>query len=175
MRSTTKASVAAALAVAGLWASAGIALAEPTQPTPSPPPGPKTTIDADGTYAVGTEVQPGVYKSAGPIEGTACYWKRTSADKMVDNGLTKKAPVVVIDPSDTSFTTNDCQVWQMTDCSQVTCPPPPGPPNGAIGPLLGLLGSQLNPGAVAPGPPPSTAAPAPTAPAPTGPAPGPTG
>jgi hypothetical protein len=173
MRSTTKASLAAALAVTGLWASAGIALAEPT--TPAPPPGPKTTIDADGTYQVGTDLLPGVYKSAGPVEGSgACYWKRSSADKMVDNGLTKRAPVVVIDPSDTSFTTNDCQTWQLTDCSQATCPPPPGPPSGAIGPLLGLLGSQINPGAVAPGPPPPTTAPAPAGPAP-GPAPGPAG
>lgn len=168
MRSTTKASIAAALAATGLWASTAIALAEPT--TPSPPPGPKTTIDADGTYKVGTDLLPGVYKSAGPIDGGACYWKRSSADKMLDNGLTKRAPVVVIDPSDTSFTTNDCQVWQLTDCSQATCPPPPGAPSGAIGPLLGLLGSQINPGAVAPGPPPSTAPPAPS-----GPAPGPVG
>jgi hypothetical protein len=164
------ASVAAALALTGLWASAAIALAEPT--TPSPPPGPKTSIDANGTYKVGTDLLPGVYKSAGPIDGGACYWKRSNAEnKMVDNGLTKKSPVVVIDPSDTSFTTSDCQTWQLTDCSQDVCPPPPGPPSAAIGPLLGLLGSQINPGAVAPGPPPSTTAPAPA----LGPAPGPTG
>jgi len=160
MRSTTKASVAAALAITGLWASAGTALAEPTPP--APPPAPKTTIDADGTYKIGTDLVPGVYKSAGPIEGGACYWKRTSADKVVDNGLTKRAPVVVIDPSDTSFTTNDCQAWQLTDCSQAACPPPPGPPSGAIGPLLSILGSQLNPGATVP---PAAAPPTPAAPA----------
>jgi hypothetical protein len=172
MRSTTKASVAAALALTGLWASAGIALGEPTEPAP-PPPGPKTAIDTDGTYAVGAELQPGVYKSAGPIEGSACYWKRSNGDKMVDNGLTKRAPIVVIEPTDTSFTTSDCQVWQLTDCSQVKCPPPPGAPNPAIGPLLSVLGSQFNPGGTAPGAPPTTA-PAPPGPAPAlGPAPGP--
>lgn len=178
MRSTTKASVAAALALTGLWASAGIALGEPTEPSPAPAPVPKTSIDADGTYAIGTELQPGVYKSAGPIEGSACYWKRSNAGKMVDNGLTKRSPVVVIEPTDTSFTTSDCQVWQLTDCSQADCPPPPGaPPNPAIGPLLKILGSQLGSGGMAPPaapPPPSTAAPAPSGPAP-GPAPGPTG
>jgi hypothetical protein len=139
---------------------------------------PKTSIDADGTYAIGTELQPGVYKSAGPIEGSACYWKRSNAGKMVDNGLTKRSPVVVIEPTDTSFTTSDCQVWQLTDCSQAACPPPPGsPPNPAIGPLLKILGTQLGSGGA---PPPDLAGivpPAgPPAPAPvTGPAPGPTG
>jgi hypothetical protein len=147
MRST-KASVAAAITLVGMWASAGVAVAEPT-PAPAPP-APKNTIDADGTYAVGADIAPGVYKSAGPVDGGACYWKRTSGEKMVDNGLTKRAPVVTIDPTDTSFTTNDCQTWQLTDCSQSVCPPPPGPPSGAIGPILSILGSQLGSAAGAP-------------------------
>lgn len=173
MRSTIKTSVATALALTGLWASAAIALAEPTEPAPAPPAGPKTIIDADGTYKVGVDLVPGVYKSAGPIEGGACYWKRSAADKTIDNGLTKKAPIVTIEPTDTTFSTSDCQTWQLTDCSQSDCPAPRTIPNAAIGPLLSILGSQLNPGATVP----PAAAPPSTASAPpvtgTGPAPGP--
>lgn len=158
--SSIRAAVAGALAVAGLWAGAAVANAEPT-PAPAPPPAPKTTIEGNGTYQVGVDIAPGVYKSAGPIDGGACYWKRLNGDAMVDNGLTKKAPVVTIDPTDTTFRTSDCQTWQMTDCSQVDCKGPSGLPPGALGPLLSILGGQINPGATAPGPPPASAAPAP--------------
>ncbi len=132
---------AAALAAAGLWASVGMAHAEPE---PTPPPGPKTTIDTDGTYEVGVDIQPGAYSSAGPIDGSACYWKRSSDGEMVDNALTKRPQVVTVEPTDTTFTTNDCQAWQLTDCSLGGCPPPPGPPPAALGPILQILGPQIN-------------------------------
>ncbi len=53
---------------------------------------------------------------------------------MVDNALTKKPAFVQIMPTDTTFTTSDCQVWQLTNAPM---PPQPGP-----GELLG----QLDPG-----------------------------
>ena len=74
----TKTCVAVALAVIGLGAPSGTASADPATPTPPAPPGPKTTIDADGTYAVGTDVVPGVYSSAGPVTDGTCSWRRTS-------------------------------------------------------------------------------------------------
>ena len=134
MKPTRPAAVAAAVLLT--LGAAGVAQAQPEPPAP-PPPAPKTGIDADGTYAVGTQIVPGTYRSAGPIEGSACYWKRTSGDKMVDNALTKKPQVVQIEPGDTSFTTNDCQPWQLTDA-----PPPPEPGPGQV---LGQLGSFLGP------------------------------
>ena len=70
--------VAAALLLA--LGAAGVAHAQPAPPAPAPPPAPRTTIDADGTYAVGTEIVPGTYSSAGPIQDSACYWKRTSGE-----------------------------------------------------------------------------------------------
>jgi hypothetical protein len=127
--------VAAALLLA--FGAAGVAHAQPAPPAPAPAPAPKTTIDADGTYAVGTDIVPGTYRSAGPIEDSACYWKRTSGEKMVDNALTKKPQVISIEPGDTAFTTNDCQTWQLTDA-----PPPPKP---GAGDVLGQLGSFLGP------------------------------
>jgi hypothetical protein len=137
--------VGAALAVAG-WCTAGVAQADPA---PAPPPAPKTTIDADGTYAVGKDIAPGVYSSAGPVGDGACYWKRANGSNIVDNALTKKPQVVQIDATDTTFTTNECQSWQLTDAP----PPPPPGPGDLIG-QLGQLGQIIarNPGS----PPPAT-------------------
>jgi len=131
----SRTAVVAALVVAGWCASAGMAYAEPE---PAPPPAPKTTIDADGTYAVGTDIVPGTYTTAGPIPDGACYWKRVNGSELLDNALTKKPQTVVIEPTDTAFTTNDCQPWQMTDA-----PPPPEP---APGDLLGQLGDFIGRG-----------------------------
>jgi hypothetical protein len=102
-------------------------------PAPAPPAAPKTTIDSDGTFKVGVDIVPGTYASAGPVEGGACYWKRTGGadgQTTVDNALTKKPAVVQIDPGDTSFKSDGCQPWALTDA------PPPPPP---AGPLLSQL------------------------------------
>jgi hypothetical protein len=105
MRSTRTTTVAAIVLV-GLAASPAVATADPT---PAPPPGPKTTIDGDGTYAVGKDIQPGTYSSAGPVGDGACYWKRTNGTSIVDNALSKKAQIVQIEPTDTSFTTTSAR------------------------------------------------------------------
>ncbi len=133
MVSARTAALAAAIVLVGSAASAATAQADPA-PAP-PPPAPKTTIDADGTYAVGTDIQPGVYSSAGPVGDGACYWKRVSGSNIVDNALSKKSQIVQIDATDTAFTTNECQPWQLTDA--------PVPVQGP-GDLLGQL-AQLAP------------------------------
>jgi hypothetical protein len=132
--------VGATLAVAG-WCT-GVAVAH-ADPAPPPPPAPKTTIDADGTYAVGQDIQPGVYSSAGPVGDGACYWKRVNGTTIVDNALSKKPQVVQIEPTDTAFTTNECQSWQLTDA----LPPPAAGPGDLLG-QLGQLGQIIarNPG-----------------------------
>jgi hypothetical protein len=137
MRSTRTAAVAALFVLVCSAASIATAQADPTPaPPPGPGPGPKTTIDADGTYTVGKDIPPGVYSSAGPVGNGACYWKRVNGTEIVDNAMSKKAQIVQIDPTDTAFTTNQCQPWQLTD---EPVPPPPGP-----GDLLGQL-AQLGP------------------------------
>jgi len=104
-----------------------------------PSQGLKTTIDADGSYAVGIDIAPGAYQSAGPIDDGACYWKRTAGEAMVDNALTKKPAYVQILPTDTSFTTSDCQSWQLTNT-----PPPPQPgPGDLLGQLTGIIGRGM--------------------------------
>lgn len=135
-----------AVAVAAVLLALGAAPVAAAQPAPPPPPAPApmTSIDADGTYQVNTQLVPGTYSSPGPIEGSACYWKRVNGDQLVDNGLTKKPAVISIEPTDTAFITNDCQPWQRTDG-----PPPPKP---GAGELLGQLGSFIGQGILS-GPP----------------------
>ncbi|UXA17955.1 hypothetical protein [Mycobacterium sp. SMC-4] len=133
----TQAAASAAAVLAGLCVLAPSAQAQPdpTEPAPSP----KTTIDANGTYAVGTQIVPGFYQSAGPVDDGACYWKRTSGGQMVDNALTKKSAIVHVQATDTAFTTSDCQTWQLTNT-----PPPPQPgPGELLGQLTQVIGSGM--------------------------------
>src|SRR6185312_8534333 len=114
MVSARTAALAAAIVLVGSAASAATAQAdpEPAPPlAPAPPaPGsePKATIDGDGTYAIGTDIQPGVYSSAGPIGDGACYWKRINGTSIVDNAMSKKSQIVQIEATDTAFTTSEC-------------------------------------------------------------------
>jgi len=115
--------LAAAFAAAALLPVTGVASADPTTPAPTPPPLPQTTMDHDGTYTIGTGIVAGTYASAGPVEGDKCYWRRIGGDDgntTLDNALTGKAQVVLIEPTDRAFKTNGCQPWQLTDA------PPPG-------------------------------------------------
>ena len=151
-----KAATAAALVVAVMGTLPGVAAADPATPAPTPAPtpangpGPKTSVDADGTYAVGTDIVPGVYTSAGPVGDGTCFWKRLGADgATLDNALTKKPQTVAIDPTDQSFKTNGCQPWQLTDA------PPPPQASGLAPALAGLqlqaYMAQLNARAAASG------------------------
>jgi hypothetical protein len=125
--------IAAALLVIGWSASTAPAHADPAPP---PPPGPKTSF-GNGTYAVGTDIIPGVYQSAGPVEGGVCYWKRANGDGIVANAMSKKPQTVQIEAGDTSFKTSDCQEWQKTDGA---LPPKPNPVDviGQLGSLIGV-------------------------------------
>lgn len=150
--------VVAATLIAGCGAFPGIASADPPQP-PGPPPGPapgptesaqaepasgpKTTIDQDGTYAVGTDIVPGIYSSAGPVGDGACYWKRVNNDEMPDNALSKKPQVVQIDATDTEFKTDGCQPWQLTP--DAALPQPTLSPAAAALQLGGFLAGVPRP------------------------------
>lgn len=151
--------LAAAILIAAGGVVTGVANAQPEPaPTPSPSPTaeapeestdaeapavPQTSIEADGTYTVGVDIVPGTYSSAGPITDGVCYWKRTSDGKLVDNALTKKPQVVQIKADDTTFTTNDCQTWQLTNAA----PPPQPAPHDLLGQLGSFIGSGILSGA----------------------------
>jgi hypothetical protein len=149
---------AAGLLLAGWAASAAVAGADPEPTPPAPPasPGPspspaaspagapKTAIDHDGTYAVGTDIAPGIYSSAGPVGDGTCYWKRSGNPdgNLIDNAMSKKPQVVQIDPTDKSFKTTGCQPWQLTPDATVPPSAPPAGVQGTLGILNGLLGGQ---------------------------------
>ena len=75
-------------------------------------PQPEAGITGDGTFIVGTQVQPGTYQSSG---GSDCYWARLSGlsgdfDDVITNGLGAHQ-VVTISPSDAAFDTERCGEW----------------------------------------------------------------
>lgn len=159
--------IAAAALIALSWgAGVGPASADPPTPPPGPSPAPpagpapKTSIDHDGTFAVGTDIAPGTYTSAGPVGNGVCYWKRVGTGddgkQLVDNAMSKKPQVVRIDPTDKAFKTDGCQPWQRNDAAV----PDPGKSPDQAGIPLSILGSLLGGGA----PSPSPASPPPPAP-----------
>ena len=112
--------------VACVGTGVGVAAADPITPAPVPPPGPVTAIDRDGTFTVGTQIVPGVYSSAGPAEGTKCYWRRIGADNVtLNNALSSQPQVVQIEATDVAFKTNGCQPWQLTDGAALPGQTPP--------------------------------------------------
>lgn len=171
--------------VAGWAASTVVASADPDEtqgPAPGPAPaaspspnaapgatpapaGPKTSIDKDGIYAVGSDISPGIYSSGGPVGDGTCYWKRTGNPDgaLIDNAMSKKPQVVQIEPGDKAFKTSGCQPWQLTPDAAL---PPSAPPAGVQG-TLGILNSLLggNNPQQAPAPKSPAASPAPQAPA----------
>ncbi|CDO33854.1 hypothetical protein A5722_13175 [Mycobacterium vulneris] len=153
---------AAAMAVFAGGAFSGIAGADPETPAPVPAPGPPPgpvepapdapaaaappapgapaapaagkAIDHDGLFMVGTDIQPGNYASAGPVEGGTCYWKRMAdlhGGDIIDNAFSKKPQVITIEATDKAFKTSGCQPWQPTDAV------PDTPANGPIPALVG--------------------------------------
>lgn len=110
-----------ALLCAGAVLGAPVAAADPApSPNPAPAPGPVPGI-ADGTYAVGKDIPPGVYASAGPLSGQVCYWRRVGPDDVtLNNAMSKQPQTVQILDTDLTFRTRGCQPWQPTDV------PPPG-------------------------------------------------
>ncbi|MET9952450.1 hypothetical protein ABZ135_13010 [Streptomyces sp. NPDC006339] len=75
-------------------------------------------IPGDGTFLVGSEVQPGTYRSAGPADGLAdCYWARLKGTTgelgdIVANHAGKGPATVTILATDKAFQTSGCQTWK---------------------------------------------------------------
>jgi hypothetical protein len=159
MRSKYATRIAATALFVSCWAPA-LAYADPTTP-PGPPPGPAPGpanaeagapaapgdaaaagqgISGTGTYAVGKDIAPGTYSSAGPVDSDGtCYWKRSNGDTLVDNAMSKKPQIVQIEATDTAFKSSDCQPWQKID----DCLPGCGPAAMNPADLLSQLGKLM--------------------------------
>jgi hypothetical protein len=90
---------------------------EPTEPAAH-----FKTFD-DGTWVVGSDIKPGVYRNANPSSG--CYWERSrnfsgGGNSIIANGLDTGGPIVVqILKTDKGFTSQDCGEW-TTDLSRIS-------------------------------------------------------
>lgn len=68
-----------------------------------------------GTYIVGTDIQPGTYKSSTP---NGCYWKRLAdfygnTDTLIDSDISNTQAVVQINASDIGFSSENCGTWNI--------------------------------------------------------------
>ncbi|MEV6755336.1 hypothetical protein [Streptomyces sp. NPDC051214] len=79
-------------------------------------------IPGDGTFVVGTEAEPGTYRTAGPADDVIdnCYWARLKSTSgaigdIIANGNTKGPATVTISPGDNAFQTTGCKDWKKVD------------------------------------------------------------
>lgn len=82
------------------------------------PAGPPTAMLTDGTYVVGVDVAPGVYRSSGGVSGRECYWKRLSSldtSDIIDNNRSPGPQTVEIMPADKAFVTSHCSAWSKAN------------------------------------------------------------
>jgi hypothetical protein len=75
---------------------------------------PQTVISRDGTYRVGSEIKPGLYKATGT--GTGCYWKTMrgfsgSFSQINNNYFGAARTYVQITSADRGFETSGCGKW----------------------------------------------------------------
>jgi hypothetical protein len=79
--------------------------------TTTAPPAAAAVAFTDGTYIVGTQIQPGTYQAndSNP-SGGLCYWERTSKDgTIIDNGVNNG--VMTVQSSDFSVRVSGCGSW----------------------------------------------------------------
>lgn len=94
--------------------------------TPTPPPtvtqAPTFATFTDGTFQVGSDIQPGTYRTQ--ISSSGCYYARLkgfggTTDDILANNLTDYPAIVTILPSDKGFESQNCGTW-TADLSQIT-------------------------------------------------------
>ncbi|MGY1606360.1 MULTISPECIES: hypothetical protein [unclassified Geodermatophilus] len=105
--STVESSEASDPATAPPLASTAVPSAGTPEPAPEPP------GFGDGTYLVGTDIQPGLYRADGT---SGCYWERLSDvtgdfDAILANDNPSGQSYVEILPTDVAFSTDECGRW----------------------------------------------------------------
>jgi hypothetical protein len=109
----------AAAAPAAPAATSKVVAAAPPATVSKPAPAPPATIPGDGTFVVGTDIKPGIYKSVGPAPDASfpnCYWERDKDlsggfGAIITNGNTKGPTTVQIAATDKAFKTSGCAEW----------------------------------------------------------------
>ncbi|WP_371616213.1 hypothetical protein [Streptomyces sp. NBC_00454] len=107
----------------------------------------KTAIRGSGTFKVGSDVQPGTYRSTGNGESANCYWERAKdasgeADSIIDNENAVGSTYVTIEATDKIFKSQDCKDWAAVDPKATGTPKAEAP--GKAGTLK--VGVDIAPG-----------------------------
>lgn len=107
----------------------------------------KSSIKGSGTFQVGSDVQPGLYRSTGNTADGNCYWERLKDDKdepesVLDNDNVVGSSYVAIAATDKIFKTDGCKGWELVD------PKATGTPKAEISGKGGMLkvGVDVAPG-----------------------------
>lgn len=127
---------------------------QPTlRPTPSPSPTARATpatprpsprvAFSDGTHVVGTDVEPGTYRTV--AYGRDCYWTRLSGFESgladwISSGIGPGYHVVTIAPDDAGFESDRCGDW-TADLAPVSASPA-----DPIGDGTYIVGTDMAPG-----------------------------
>ena len=96
--------------------------AQQAAPEDEPEPENQKPNFGDGTYQVGTDIQPGTYRTREGSSG--CYYERLSGfsgefDDILANGNADAPAIIAIKPTDAGFTSQDCGTWTK-DLSAIT-------------------------------------------------------
>lgn len=96
-----------------------VANVAPVVPAPAPVAPAPGTIPGSGTFMVGSDIEPGTYKTGGP-ESFGCYYARlkdTTGDfgSIINNNVSQGPATVTIKASDGAFETSGCQTWTKAD------------------------------------------------------------
>lgn len=94
----------------------------------------KPAFKGDGTFQVGTDIQPGTYKSSGN-DGGMCYWERSKdasgdPDSILSNDNVTGSSYVTITKTDKVFKTTDCKDWFAADAEKNGAPQTSMPGDG---------------------------------------------
>ena len=92
---------------------------EPQKPEPQKP---SFASFGDGTYQVGTDIQPGTYRTR--VGSPNCYWERLKnftggLNSILANNNTNAPAIVTIRPTDAGFNSQGCGTWTK-DLSAIT-------------------------------------------------------
>lgn len=117
--------------------------AAPRTANQPPETGPRSVIEGDGTYLVGSDILPGIYRTPG---GSRCYWARLDSldtSDIIDNNNSTGPQVIEILGTDRAFQTSGCRQWtlersQATASTQQPRPPVAVPPSAGSGGYAGM-------------------------------------
>lgn len=79
----------------------------------------KVAFEGDGEFQVGSDIEPGTYRTTGNSDGM-CYWERAKdasgeMDSLLANDNVTGTSYVTVKASDKLFKSSDCNDWEAVD------------------------------------------------------------